>query len=255
MTSALILFRIRKFLAYKLAARGAHALHSPFLFDLYNQVIRQSGSERIASIEQLRKRLKYDDTILEVIDFKSGQTAKKTVGAICKTSSSTPKFSSFLRLLADYLGAKTLLETGTSLGLNTLYLAESDANTVISIEGSQVISLLAKKHLSQLKKAFIVNGDLYEVLEREIVRHKPDFYFLDADHRSSAIAFCIDLILKHTPTTKCIVIHDIYWSPEMSEMWESLKEDPRFSLTFDIFQAGILFPNVEMEKQHFILRF
>lgn len=195
--------------------------------------------------------------MIEVIDFKTSQSVKKSISQIAKTSSSQRKFSNFLRLLIDDLQAETVLETGTSLGLNTLYMAESNANHVITIEGSQIIAHHATENFRRLNQNEIkvVNDDLYATLEQVIVRHKPDFYFLDADHRSSAIAFCIDLILKHTPNTKCIVIHDIYWSADMKSMWDNLKDDPRFKLSVDLFQAGLLFPKLEMPKQHFVIRF
>ena len=192
-----------------------------------------------------------------MIDFKTGKSMLKSVSSMAKRSASTPQFSSFLQLFINYLNASKILETGTSLGINTLYLASSNAENVITIEGSKIISLHAAKHFKKLKaeKIRLVNGTLQDVLEQEIVRYKPDFYFLDADHKSSSVAFCIDLILKHTPNTKCIVIHDIYWSKDMKELWADLVEDPRFVLSIDVFQAGILFPKLEMPKQHFVLRF
>lgn len=253
---SILFFRIRSFIHYKLTAVGPHSLHSPFLFDLFNQIIKPAKSFRIKEIEQLRKELLKDDGLIEVPDFKSERVDLKSMRSIVRGSTSTKKFSAFLHLLIKRLEVSSVLETGTSLGINTLYLAKSGPKTT-TIEGSKLIALHAQKNFDQLdaKDIRLVNGDLYQSFEQEVVRNRPDFYFLDADHRSSAIAFCIDLILKHTPETKCIVIHDIYWSKDMNDIWQDLIEDPRFSLTLDIFQAGILFPNMEMPKQHFTLRF
>ncbi|MEM7297014.1 MAG: class I SAM-dependent methyltransferase [Bacteroidota bacterium] len=254
---SILLFRLRSFIRYKLSAIGPHALHSPFLFDLYNQVIKPARSFRIKEIELLRKELLKDDGLIEVPDFKSERVDLKSMRSIAKGSTSTKRFSAFLHLLIKYLKVSSILETGTSLGINTLYLAASSSEKITTIEGSKLIALHAQKNFDRFneKNIRLVNGDLYKNFEQEVVRNKPDFYFLDADHRSSAIAFCIDLILKHTPNTKCIVIHDIYWSKDMSDIWQDLIEDPRFPLSLDIFQAGILFPNMDMPKQHFTLRF
>ena len=211
----------------------------------------------IAEIEVFRKKSLSNNELIEVTDFKTGKTALKSIGQITRNSSSRSKFSSFLRLLINHLDAKTILETGTSFGINTLYLSSSKASKIISIEQSLIVSTLALKNFEKLGRTNIqlVNGDLYKVLEQEIVHHKPDFYFLDADHRSSSIAFCIDLILKYTPKAKCIVIHDIYWSKNMNEIWNHLIKDPRFNLTIDLFQAGILLVTDDMPKQHFTIRF
>ena len=237
-------------------AVNAHSLHSPFLYKLFNEVIRTSKSTRIKEIERQRKNLLRNNEVLETIDFKSANHRWRSVGDIARSSLSTPRFSAFLNQLVQFLEVDTCLETGTSLGINACYLSKG-CDKVITIEGSSSLAALARRSFAAIDSANIElkNDDLHKTLEPEIVRNKPDFYFLDADHRSEAVAYCIDLILKHTPTTKCIVIHDIYWSKDMMSIWQSLVEDPRFPLSVDLFQAGLLFPNKKMEKQHFTIRF
>ncbi len=250
------LFRARRYLHYRFNAVGKHVLHSPFIFKLYYEVIIPSKTYRISSIENIRKRMHKDHRELEVVDFKTGSNTIVSVAGVAKRSVSTKKFSAFLSLLIRHLKVESVMETGTSVGVNALYMAYN-AEKLVSIEGSMSLASIARKNIecSKTRNIEIINSDLYQSLESEIVRNKPQLYFLDADHRSSSIAFCIDLILKHTPDTKCIIIHDIYWSKDMYEMWKKLVEDPRFSLSIDIFQAGILFPKLDMEKQHFTLRF
>lgn len=252
-----IYFRIHQFIRYKRSAVGAHALHSPFVFTLYTQIISKSARHYNNKIETLRKALYKNHDLIETTEFKNQTVILKSISNIAKTSLSRRKFSAFLYLLANHLRVDSILETGTSLGINTLYLAQSSSKSVTTIEGSTVLADLALRnfHHLQVSKIELINANLYDCLEQQIVRNQPDFYFLDADHRSSSIAFCIDLILRHTPNAKCVVIHDIYWSKDMMEIWQELIQDPRFPLTIDIYQAGILFPNMEMEKQHFTLHF
>ena len=241
---------------YRLNSVGPHALHSPFVFDLYYKVLKQARKSYLPEVEQIRTKLQRDPQQIESTDFKTGNTNNTSIAGLSRSSLSTKKFSSFLSLLCNYLDVESAIETGTSLGINALYMSRS-VGQLTTIEGSATIAAIARKNFDSCssKNIKLINGDLYRVLESEIVRNAPELYFLDADHRSSAIAFCIDLILKHTPNAKCIIIHDIYWSPDMMNMWNELKKDPRFTLSLDLFQAGILFPNLEMEKQHFTLRF
>ncbi|MEM8939103.1 MAG: class I SAM-dependent methyltransferase [Bacteroidota bacterium] len=250
------MFRSYQFLKYSVKALGPHSLHSPFLYSLFNQVIKPSKSYRIKKIEKLRKELLSNNHTVKVMDFKSGKTLTRTISLIARTSVSNKKFSSFLNLLITFLKVSSVLETGTSLGINALYLAHS-VNSLVTIEGSEALASLARKNFKFCNKKNIrlVKANMYQALESEIIKNKPDFIFLDADHRSTAVAFCINLILKHTPSVKCIVIHDIYWSRDMYEMWNQLIDDPRFTLSIDIFQAGLLFPQLSMEKQHFKLCF
>lgn len=252
-----LLYRIHQYLTYRKKSVGAHAIHSPFVYKLYQEIIRPTKRQRDHRIEGLRQSLKRKNTPIEVTEYKTGVSSITTIGSIAKRSASSARFSSFLRELITYVDSKTVLETGTSLGINTLYLASSSADKVVSIDASKLLCSLSEKNLEEFKdrKVQVVNGDIHDILEKEIVHYQPDFYFLDADHRSTTVAFCIDLILKHTPNAKCIVVHDINWSEDMNEIWGELTNDPRFTLTIDIFEAGILFPNLEMPKQHFVLRF
>lgn len=192
-----------------------------------------------------------------MIDFKNRISRKKTISSIAKTSLSKSKFSAFLHLLVNELAARTVLETGTSLGVNSLYLAWTSATRVITIEASPILCQLAKNEFekSSQQKILIESGDVNERFSSTLIRHQPDFIFLDADHRGSTIRNQVDQILELSKPVKCIVIHDIYWSQDMNQAWKELVRDQRFTLSIDIFQAGILFPSKGMEKQHFTLRF
>ena len=51
------------------------------------------------------------------------------------------------------------------------------------------------------------------------------------------------------------IFDDIYWSPEMTEAWNTIKENEKVTLTLDIFQMGIVFFRKEQTKQHFTLKY
>ena len=237
-------------------AKNAHALHSPFLYNLYTRVIRESSGFRIGRIEELRRKLAHDHRLIDVIDFKNRRSERKTVSSVARTSTSAPKFSAFLHLLAQHLDAKTILETGTSLGINTSYLASSQSK-VVTIEGSSIIAGLATRHFEELglENITLVNEKLDDAFAPSLINYQPDFIFLDADHRGQVAEKQLHQIKEMIPAPKCIVLHDIYWSRDMSEFWKKVIADPDYSLTVDIFQAGLVFPGLQMPKQHFTLRF
>jgi len=229
-------------------------LHSPFLFGLYINAIK--SKREIPQIESLRKKLRTNKGIIEVTDFKSGITSNKSIREIANTSLSSKKFSYFLNKLIAYIEAKNILECGTSLGINTLYMSESKtAEKIYTIEGSQVISNLASKNFANNDKIKLIQGDVYQLFEQTVASLKPDLVFLDADHRSEAISFYLEALFRINSEVKCIVIHDIYWSKGMAIKWNEIINDPKMILTVDLFQAGLIFPNLEMQKQHFILKF
>ncbi|MEQ9466497.1 MAG: class I SAM-dependent methyltransferase [Ekhidna sp.] len=251
-------FRLRSYLSYRLWAKGSHSLHSPFLFDLYNKAIRPSRNFRLENVEKLRDELKKDHQIIDLYDLKTKENYRRTIGSIAKTSLSTRRFSAFLHLLICEQGYEKILETGTSLGINSLYLAGPDnVRKVATLEASSVIASIAKKQFNKLlqHKIEIKVGTLQDELESLLVKEQPDLCFIDADHRSEAVLKCVNLIMTHCPNIECIVIHDIYWSADMLAGWDTVVSDARFPLTIDIFEAGIIFPQKKMEKQHFTLRF
>ncbi|NQZ78743.1 MAG: hypothetical protein HRT61_21905 [Ekhidna sp.] len=254
----LFFFRIWKYARYKIRSVGAHGLHSPFLFDLYNEAFKPSANFRLPQIESIRKKLLQDTTLVDLYDLKSQRNYTRTIRSIAQTSVSKPKFSAFLNLLINYLKVDSAVETGTSLGINAMYMAGSDQlKTLTTVEASPVIAAIAKQQFSKLfqQKIQLKNGTIQEVFEGVIIREKPELCFIDADHRSQAVEYCIDIIVRHNPGIKCIVIHDIYWSEDMYESWNKIVSNDSFNLTIDIFQAGLIFPNIEMPKQHFTIRF
>jgi len=252
-----LFFTVASYLNYRFKAVGAHSIHSPFVYKLFTQIVKRASTFRIPEIEISRNRLKNNHDIIDVIDFKTNSSLRKPISTVAKNSLSTAKFSAFMHLLVNELGAKTVLETGTSLGINTLYLSRASSEKIVTMEASPIISELAKKEFASLNESKITLefGDITKTFEPAIIRHEPNLIFLDADHRGSTIRRQIEQIMKLPKLVDCIVIHDIYWSESMRDVWNELVLDRRFELSIDIFQAGLLFPHKDIEKQQFTLRF
>ncbi len=223
---------------------------------MYYDVIRKARHNRLSHIEAIRKQLKAAHQIIDVIDFKSNKSEKRTISSIANTVLSTPKFSSFLYHLGTYLRVQTILETGTSLGINALYLSQIPGiKKVTTIEGSPIIAELAQKNFVSFATIELINQELHSSFVPTLVRCNPQLVFLDADHRSTTIDFCLKAIEENNPGAECVVIHDINWSRDMNLKWKEICQNQKYPLTIDIFHAGIIFPNRNMPKQHFVLRF
>lgn len=149
-----------------------------------------------------------------------------------------------------------VLEAGTSLGINASYLGNSKASRVWTMEGIEEIADLAINRFQKLEydHVRVVKG-LVEHTFRDSLGLNPDLIFIDADHRSQAIFWYLRIIKEMNIQPKCIIIHDIYWSRDMNRAWQRIVNDERYSLTVDLFEAGIIFPDHPMEKQHFVVKF
>src|SRR4051812_539627 len=72
------LFRLMKFLKYSVSAGNAHSLHSPFLFDLYTNVICDSASfYSFEKIESVRAKMLLSTTEITVHDFGTGGSSRR----------------------------------------------------------------------------------------------------------------------------------------------------------------------------------
>jgi hypothetical protein len=51
-----------------------------------------------------------------------------------------------------------------------------------------------------------------------------------------------------------LILDDIYWSPSMTEAWNACVADPRFTLSLDFYDFGVLYQTKGRVKEHFVLR-
>ncbi|MEQ8471828.1 MAG: class I SAM-dependent methyltransferase [Marinoscillum sp.] len=217
--------------------------------------MHKQDSQTSKSLKSLRAIV--DNSPFEFIDPKTGKTVNTSEKTLSKQVSSSHKFSYFLFRLINFMKYESVLETGTSLGINTSYLGKTNASRIVTIEGSKQIASRAESRFkkNQLTHIELVTGKVQEVFEATLRDTKPNLIFLDADHRSETIGYYLRIIKQSGLSVDCIVIHDIYWSKDMHGAWQKVIQDDDYSLTIDIFQAGIIFPDYPIEKQHFTLKF
>lgn len=268
---------------YVTAANGkGHGIHSPFVFDFVIHVLNDNRRyAAYTSIERLRRRLKFDKTLLEIEDLGAGSAwsspLKRSVGDITRRAAKPAKLGQLLYRIARYCGAQRVVELGTSLGFSTAYLAagvrdwpaeyggftdwDSDevaAGKVWSIEGAPQVSAAAARNLSALGlQAELVTGNFDDVLPRVLGEMgKVDLGFVDGNHRREPTLAYFELLMGAAARPSVLIFDDIHWSVEMEEAWEAIKNDPRVYLTIDLFFIGLVFlHDAFLVKQHFTIRF
>lgn len=150
-----------------------------------------------------------------------------------------------------------MLEAGTGAGINTIAMSGSKAKKIITVEGSEQVARLAQQNIYKHGQAqtVLIHQKIRDCFSKLLEQYYPDLIFLDADHRSETIAFYLEEIAKMPITPRCILIHDIYWSADMLKAWKSIVADSKYPLTVDLFEVGLIFPNLAIEKQHFQIQF
>jgi predicted O-methyltransferase YrrM len=257
---------IRSYIKHYLRAGNAHAIHSPFVYDLYTQAIcpQKCPEGEFQPIETLRRRLLKNNNEIEILDLGAGSRRNKSnrrkISEIARNAEKPARFGELFYRLTRYFQPHTVMELGTSLGLTTAYFAKAAPDsTVITMEGCPETAQLASQNFAELgiNSVEIVVGNIDETLPDLLHRqHKSiDLVFFDANHRLEPTLRYFEELLPYASDSTVFILDDIYWSSEMTQAWEQIKAHPQVRLTVDLFWVGLVFFRKEQAKENFILRF
>lgn len=256
--------QIGGYLGHLVKARSRHGIHSPFVYDLVEKVLRpQPALPEHMAIEHLRNDLLRSEQAIRVNDLGAGSRVLdlpvRRVADIARTALKGPRQAQLLFRLARYFDARTVLELGTSLGITTLYLARGAENgTVHTIEGCPQTYRIAQHHFEQLKQANIdpVLGSFQRRLPELLQRiGKVDLVFLDGHHARQPTLDHFDRCLARSHDDTVFVLDDIHWSRDMEEAWNTVKAHPRVTITIDLYNMGLVFLRAGQAREHFTLRY
>ena len=249
---------------YRAKAFKLHGVHSPFIFDLYNQVILHDGHfAAYDQVESLRHDLLQNDTLLEVTDFgagpKAGKKKKRRINEIAKSSAKPAKYGQLLFRLVNHFQPDTIFDLGTSLGITTSYMALARKNaTVYTFEGCPGIAQQAQQNFKQLgiENTKLILGNLDDTLAEQVKNAAQlDFVFFDGNHRYEPTMRYFELCLEKHHEYSVFVVDDLYWSAEMKRAWLEIKKHPKVLQTVDLFYIGLVFFRTKQPKEDFTLYF
>ena len=256
---------IKYYLEFLFTSKDEHSLHSPFVFELYTKII-QSKTITISvseSIENLRKKLLKNRSIIEITDFGAGSRIYKTnqreIRQIAKNAEKSPKFGKLLFRLIRHFQPSTIFDLGTSLGITTIYESKAyEPSKIFTFEGCPATAKLARNNFEELacKNIEIIVGNIDETLPQQLAQIKQlDFAFFDANHRYEPTISYFEQCLKKANEQSVFVFDDIHWSTEMHKAWQVIKNHPEVMISIDLFHVGLVFFRKNQPKQDFILRF
>jgi predicted O-methyltransferase YrrM len=258
------IFQVKSFINYWLDAVDEHSLHSPFFYNFYTCVVRKKSIQlELTSLKHVRKNFENDDRSINVNDLGAGSQYQKgslrQIRQIARTSATPEKYSILYANIIQHFSYKNILELGTSLGINTLYLSRaSDTTNVITFEGSSEIANVAR-NLFDAAKAInikIIEGNIDETLSQYLSSSKQiDFALMDANHRYEPTLRYFDCLIKKIHDNSIIVLDDIHYSPEMEDAWEAIQKHELVYATADLFRCGLVFFNPSLNKQNVVLQF
>lgn len=256
--------RIGSYLGHLVKARTRHAVHSPFVYALADQVLRTTTpDEESAPIEQLRAALLRSGHTIRVNDLGAGSRVfdlpVRRVADIARTSLKPARHAQLLFRLTRWTRPANVLELGTSFGISTLYLARgADEGHVTTIEGCPQTHHIAQEHFGRLRQHNITAllGSFQKRLP-EALEHigRLDMAFLDGHHAKEPTLAYFEQCLGRAHNDTVFVLDDIHWSRGMEEAWETIKAHPAVTVTIDLYDMGLVFLRREQGKEHFTLRY
>jgi predicted O-methyltransferase YrrM len=251
-------FQVNSYIRHWLLEVDDHSIHSPFFYDLYTKLVHRRRANGIPALEDLRRDLETNRTVLSVEDFGSGagtRPQQRTIKDIARTSLTPDNWAMFYHDLLHYVKGVRVVELGTSLGLTTLYLAQKRDAMIYTFEGSHDIANVAMTNFEWANRNNIkvIEGPLDKTLHRFLEpTEKIDFVLMDANHRYVPTLEYYRLLTRRLKSTSVVVIDDIHRSEEMEKAWKEIAADTLVYGSVDLFRCGILFFDPALNKQHYI---
>lgn len=250
---------VKAYLKYKLKANNAHGIHSPFVFQFYNEVLKKAASLKRPEIEARRKKFLHDSSRIEITDLGAGSKKgrhSRTVKEICRTSTIPRKYGQLLSKIVAYYQLQNIVELGTCLGIGSEYLLAHDEVNLRTLEGSPELLTLAKKNLSSNGKIDFLEGDFINNLNQSVLNWEHvDLVYLDGNHLYQPTMDYFNFYIDKISPNGFMIIDDIYWSEEMTKAWEEIKKSTKINVSIDLFRMGIVSPRPGQAKENFILKY
>lgn len=273
-----MLFPLSSYFRFLLKCQNQHGLHSPFVYDLVTKCFYDKTTYAAYDlIIKYRNDLLGNKEKIEVNDFGAGSRVFKSnirpVFAIAKNAGITLHRAKLLYRLTNYLGVKSALELGTSLGIASSAIAANKQTRLTTIEGCKATAQIAKQQFEKygLDNIRLIH-DRFDTVSSEIIpsprtpnpelrttnhnlRTKNyDLIFFDGNHQKDATLEYFENLLPVAHNDSVFIFDDIHWSPGMETAWEEIKKHPKVRVTIDTYKWGLVFFRKEQVKQDFKIR-
>ncbi|WP_439128781.1 O-methyltransferase [Polaribacter sp.] len=255
-------YQQRKFLSFLSKSANQHGVHSPFVFNLVTKgLYRKTNSKKWKSFKKIKRQLLDNKSFIKVTDFGAGSKIFKSntrqISKISKIAGVSNKKARILIKIIDYFKPLNILEIGTSLGLGTsvLKLGYSKSN-ITTLEGCKETANVAEKLFNDnnFKQIELIKGNFSETFIETIKKKTYDCIIFDGNHTKKATLDYFHSCLSTIHNNSFFIFDDIYWNAEMESAWNEIKNNPKVTVTVDLFYYGIVFFRKEQAKEHFKIR-
>lgn len=258
------LLLIIRYLKYRIKAKTRYTVHSQFVFDFINNILRDKEEYRAYGILwKHRNKLAASNDPIETVDFGAAagnrpySTKILPLGKIVRLRSHKESKLRLLYRLIKYYKPENILEFGTAAGISTAYIkGGNQGSRMVTMEGCASLASRANESFNELgiDDIEIAVGSFDATLDNVLKKFtKLDFVFFDGNHRKGPTLSYFEKCAQLSNENSIFVFDDIHWSSGMENAWDNIKNDGRVSVTIDLFWFGLVFFRKGIEKQDFVL--
>ena len=220
--------RVGTRLIYKIRHHKGHGIHSPFVFNLVNNVI-----------EEKRAYYCYGD----ISDYLSVYHQKEL----------TPNKRHRLAFrLVNYFGAKNILEIGSGMGISTLFLTASSSL-------SECLCVEKNKDNREIAKRLYMDFDRQTTILEEPpvlpLKTNLDCIFINLDYYSDLSEDYLDALCKQCHNKSFIVVTGIRRNKAYNRLWKHLSSNNLRTVELDLFNIGIIFFDKQLSRWEYKISF
>lgn len=212
---------MRSFIKRRLTAKG-HGVHSPFAFSFINKVIYE-------------KLPYYAYTDIEIF-LKNNGVSHERINAFNKLS---------FRLVNFFLPSN-ILEIGSGIGVNTLFLTSTSKNIKCHCIENDPTKMAVAQDLFRTRNVNIHFVD-------EIPLMKFDAIVIDLNSINSKELTNINKLIDVSQDKAFWIINNIHNNKLYNNIWEDIKTNPRIQNTFELKHYSIVILNSSLSKLNYIL--
>ena len=243
---------LRSAARYAWRAETIYDIHAPLAFRFLGEVIEDTrhfyAHDHLAA---LRARYAADDGWVELHDAGAGSqvgsSKRRRVRDIAAASGSPERFGRYLTSLADWRGARRVLELGSNLGIGSCYLAAGIPldGRLVTIDADPAMAAFAKTALVDTvphANVEVVTGTFVDTLPAVLADlGGVDLAFVDGHHAEEPTKAYYRQIREYCHEGSVLIFDDVHWSSGMEAAWSWIRAQPEVTVSFDLYRWGVVF--------------
>ena len=256
----------KRLIRHFLKARFWHGfgIHSPYVYHLQRHIISSNIHDDKTLIDKTkayRRCLLNNKAIIKLNDLGTRNYRSGSVAQITNRTAIGNKSGRLLARLTHDYNPSLIIELGTSTGVSSAYLslAAPPECSIITIEGSEECSAIAKKTMQKLSfgsNIQFLTGNFDNVLPSVApsATNAKTLAYIDGNHTYEATLRYADILIHNAGDEMMMIFDDIHLSHGMDKAWSEICTKKEIATSLDLGRLGIAIIRNGCQKEHYELR-